>query len=159
MHIFFGQVTRLTCHDPYRLGAAGKLYHAPQGCLDDYFWILASVSEQSSESSSLKASRRWSGAIPVVLTNDKSEDHKELQMLGPKLFNRWLSSTIVNYSFTGFVDDVCVDPEIIFHPVDAFSREVQGNASANEESSMCWHMPVQDWPATDWFCVRLPSKL
>jgi hypothetical protein len=78
-------------------------------------------------------------------------------MLEPKLFNRWLSSTIVNYSFTGFVDDVCVDPEIVFNPADSFSREIQGNASANEDSSMCWHIPVQDWPATDWFCVRLPS--
>jgi hypothetical protein len=118
------------------------------------------VSEQSSDSGTFQASRRWSGAIPVVLTNDQSRDHKELQILEPKLFNRWLSSSIVNYSFTGFVADVCVDPEIMFNPADSFSREMQWNTSANNEDNnrKCWHIPVQDWPATDWFCVRLPSN-
>lgn len=149
-----------------RLWTSEKLYFVPQACLDDYFWLLASVSEQSScqagdlEGSLPKTRMQWPGNRPVVMTNDHIRDHQEFQFLPPRLFNRWYSSTIMNYNFTGFVGDECVDPEIAFTPADLYSREIQGNtATTNGTSSSClsWHFPVQDWDTTDWFCVRLPA--
>ena len=66
----------------------------------------------------------------------------------------------MNYNFTGFVDDECVDPEIAFTPADLYSREIQANRAEGDginEASLAWHFPVQDWDTTDWFCVRLPT--
>ncbi|CAB9509235.1 expressed unknown protein [Seminavis robusta] len=144
---------------------AGTLYAVPEGCLDDYFWIVASVSDQENstpenlETAGVEVSRRWSGARPVIVTNDQSRDHRdqEIQLLEPMLFNRWYSTSIVNYSFTGFVDDVCVDPEIVFNPTDAFSREIQCNVSM--DGRKCCHFPVHDWEGSDWFCLRIPSSV
>lgn len=143
------------------LRESGKLYLVPQGCLDDYFWLLASVSDQSncqSKDSQSGDTRKWPGARPVVMTNDQIRDHMEFQFLGPRLFNRWYSSTIMNYNFTGFVGDECIDPEIAFTPADMYSREIQGNtARVNAKiDGATWHLPVQDWD--DWFCIRLPTR-
>ena len=63
----------------------------------------------------------------------------------------------MNYNFTGFVSDECVDPEIAFTPADVYSREIQGNI-ATADGNTTWHFPVQDWDTTDWFCVRLPER-
>lgn len=133
----------------------------PQGCLDDYFWILASISKQtvSRGGKSLRVpqddkGKRWPGGRPVVLTNDQIRDHKP-HLIDTKLFNRWYSNTIVNYNFTGFVDDECIDPDIGFNPADFFSREIQKNTSG---AASVWHFPVHDWEATDWFCLRLPTR-
>ena len=138
----------------------------PPGCHDDYFWLLASVSEQSScQADSLECTLpnnrvQWAGNRPVVVTNDLIRDHQEFQFLPPRLFNRWYSGTIMNYNFTGFVGDVCVDPEIAFTPADLYSREIQGNSAESDGTtgaSLTWHFPVQDWDTTGWFCVRLPT--
>lgn len=118
---------------------------------------------EDSEESLPSGKMLWQGNRPVVMTNDHVRDHQEFQFLRPRLFNRWYSSTIMNYNFTGFVGDECVDPEIAFTPADVYSREIQGNnATANgsiEASSRTWHFPVQDWDTTDWFCVRLPNTV
>ena len=145
----------------FSLQADGCLYIVPQGCLDDYFWILATVSDQgrprkgkSLSVSQEKGGQRWPGGRPVVLTNDQIRDH-QLHLLEPRVFNRWYSNTMVNYNFTGFVDDECIDPEIGFSPADFFSREIQMNKSGG--SSSVWHFPVHDWGPTEWFCIRIPS--
>ena len=139
------------------------LYAVPEGCLDDYFWIVASVTDQGNstpEDIETETLRRWSGARPVIVTNDQGRDHRgdtqEIQLLEPRLFNRWYSTSIVNYNFTGFVDDLCVDPEIVFNPTEAFSREIQRNESP--DGSATWHFPVHDWETTDWFCLRIPTS-
>lgn len=134
----------------------------PQGCLDDYFWILASLSNQTKsrggkdlQVSHDEANNRWPGGRPVVLTNDQIKDHM-LNLLEPNIFNRWYSNTIVNYNFAGFVNDQCIEPEIGFSPADYFSREIQGNQTEDTTSALTWHFPIEDLGATEWFCIRLP---
>ncbi len=135
----------------------------PQGSLDDLFWILASVSNQTTSrgGKDLHVSHdevnRWPGGRPVVVTNDQIRDHM-INLLEPKLFNRWYSNVMVNINFTGFVNDACIDPEIGFSPADFFSREIQGNPTKDAGSGSAWHFPVEDWETTDWFCIRLPNS-
>lgn len=147
------------------LNDSGRLFTVPPGCLDDYFWMLATIADQSkceTESSCGVASSDmeplWSGGRPVVMTNDQIRDHKEHELGEPRAFNRWYSNAVVNYTFTGFVDDECVDHEVAFTPADSFSREIQCN-EIKSTNAIAWHFPVQDWETTDWFCIRLPKVL
>jgi hypothetical protein len=139
---------------------SGKAYIVPAGCLDDYFWILASVSEQSVSRNGRELGveagdrLRWPGTRPVILSNDQLRDHK-LELLEPMLFRRWYSNFIVNYNFSGFVGDACTSPEIGFSPADFFSREIQGNRDAT--GTMVWHFPIAD-TRDEWFCVRIPIR-
>jgi len=98
-----------------RLEKNGQLYVTPAGFLDDYYWMLASVSDQKNSSNSTsfavsaeQAARegRFPGARPMVLSNDLMRDHR-LELFDPRLFRRWTASHIVNYDFTAFVNDEC----------------------------------------------------
>jgi hypothetical protein len=80
-------------------------------------------------------------------------DHK-LELLEPRLFRRWASCHIVNYSFTAFVRGESIDREISFSTADFFSREIQSNEM---KTGKVWHFPVSDWSLDDRFCVRIPS--
>jgi hypothetical protein len=129
-------------------------------------------------------SGRWPGMRPMLVTNDQMRDHK-LELLAPRLFRRWYSCHIVNYSFTAFVDDECVDNEISFSTADFFryvrevngfnvflciltfsfparcSREIQGNSTSDSDGKYCgmaWHFPVSDWEMHERLCIRLPSQ-
>lgn len=145
----------------------GKLYRVPPGCLDDYYWMLASVSDQKVARGDRKMdvqpddeSGRWPGTRPMLVSNDQMRDHK-LELLEPRLFRRWYSSHMVNYSFSAFIGDECVDREISFSMADFFSREIQGNPSGNVDGINCgtaWHFPVSDWDTHERLCVRLPRK-
>jgi hypothetical protein len=146
--------------------ASGKIYVVPSGLLDDYFWMFASVSEQlkSSKGKNLfvppgNPDGRWPGIRPMLVSNDKMRDHK-LSLLEPRLFRRWYSNFIVNFTFSAFVDDICVDKEIGFRTADFYSREIQGNLIDGEEGTGCmaWHFPVSDWDKNESFCVRLSRK-
>lgn len=144
------------------LQRSGKVYTIPFGYQDDHFWMLASISEQieSRQGRSLEVfpddpHSRWPGKRPMLITNDQVRDHK-ISLLEPRLFRRWYSSNIVNYSFTGFVDADCVDDQIGFSPADFFSREIQGNISHGD--SIAWHFPVSDWLDNERFCLRVPRK-
>ena len=129
--------------------------------------MLASVSDQTNSRKGIDltvspsvevendGSQRFPGTRPMLLSNDKMRDHK-LELLAPRLFRRWTSSHIVNYSFTAFVDDECVDNEIEFSAPDFFSREIQGNPSA-DGSGTAWHFPVSDWGENERFCVRISN--
>lgn len=149
----------------------GRLYQVPARCLDDYYWMLASVSNQTvsgkgkdltvsppSQSSGCneddEQKQQWPGVRPMLLSNDQMRDHK-MELLAPRLFRRWTSSHIVNYNFTAFVDDECVDTEIGFSTPDFFSREIQGNPT--KRGTMAWHFPVSDWDANERFCIQLPK--
>lgn len=139
----------------------------PQGCLDDYYWMLASISEQqvarggrNIDVQADEPNGRWRGERPMLISNDQMRDHK-LELLEPRLFRRWYSCHIVNYNFTAFVDDECVDRDISFSPADVFSREIQGNSTRNSDGTdggAAWHFPVSDWDTHERFCIRLPER-
>ena len=138
----------------------GQLYRVPPNCLDDYYWMLASVSDQTISCKGLDLDipsdndvGRWPGARPMLVTNDQMRDHK-LGLLEPRLFRRWTSCYIVNYSFAAFVGKESSDREIGFSTADCFSREIQSNESKKGTS---WHFPVNDWDLDDRFCVRIPN--
>lgn len=146
----------------------------PARCLDDYYWMLASVSNQTNsrkgtdltvlplqkddnedEDGDPTTEQQWPGTRPMLLSNDKMRDHK-LELLAPRLFRRWTSSHLVNYNFTAFVGNECVDNEIGFSTPDFFSREIQGNPSGDGKGT-AWHFPVADWSPNERFCVRIPE--
>jgi hypothetical protein len=135
---------------------SGRLYRVPPSVYDDYHWILASISDQtqSRKGSDLNVPAdnpegRWPGTRPMIITNDQLNDLK-IEMLEPRLFRRWFSSHIVNYTFTAFVDDECADDDICFSAADFFSREITRDGNN-------WHLPVSDWDLNDRLCIRLPK--
>ena len=87
-------------------------------------------------------------------------DHK-LALLEPRLFRRWYSNFMVNFTFSAFVGEQCLDKEIGFRTADFYSREIQGNITLDEEtreeSGTAWHFPVSDWEANQSFCIRIPK--
>jgi len=148
-----------------KLEEEGKLYKVPQRCLDDYYWMLASVSNQTMSrnradlSVAPNSEGRWPGLRPIVISNDRMRDHK-LELLEPRLFRRWYSSHMIRYEFSPF-KDAELTREIMFSAADFFSREIQGNPApdATSESSggMAWHFPVKEWKWNERFCLRVPS--
>ena len=99
---------------------AGRLYRVPANVYDDYHWILSSISEQRASRKGVDLDvqandpqGRWPGTRPMIITNDQLKDLK-IEMMEPRLFRRWFSSHIVNYTFTAFVDDECADDDIAF---------------------------------------------
>lgn len=140
----------------------GQIYIVPPGCLDDYYWMLASISDQERstggksldvDSKQAQKEGRFPGTRPMLLSNDLMRDHR-LELFEPRLFRRWTASYIVNYNFTAFVDDECIDPEIGFSTPEFFSREIQCNPSGNDAA---WHFPVSDWETHERLLIRLPS--
>lgn len=138
---------------------SGRLYRVPANVYDDYHWILSSISEQRTSRKGLRLDvqaddpqGRWPGTRPMIITNDQLKDLK-IEMMEPRLFRRWFSSHIVNYTFTAFVDDQCADDDICFSPADFYSREIQCDMSGE---STTWHIPVSDWELNDRLCIRLP---
>lgn len=147
--------------------SAGKAYIVPPSLLDDYYWMYASVSSQGDRWTSAdqyiqpdNAEGRWAGIRPMLVSNDQMRDHK-LSLLEPRLFRRWYSNFIVNFTFSAFVGDTCVDKEIGFSTADFYSREIQGNVTHSEdgvEMGTAWHFPISDWGQNESFCIRIPSK-
>lgn len=154
---------------------SGKLYIVPPRCLDDFYWMLASVSDQNSSRNGRDISipnddpyGRYPGARPMLITNDHMRDHR-LELLEPRLFRRWYGCHIVNYNFTAFVFGVSVSGnEVGFSQADFFSREIQGNPCpldnyTEDGKDKCWggtawHFPVSDWDLDERFVVRIPVK-
>eukprot|EP00521_Asterionellopsis_glacialis_P010453 CAMPEP_0195309974 /NCGR_PEP_ID=MMETSP0707-20130614/39008_1 /TAXON_ID=33640 /ORGANISM="Asterionellopsis glacialis, Strain CCMP134" /LENGTH=710 /DNA_ID=CAMNT_0040374279 /DNA_START=82 /DNA_END=2214 /DNA_ORIENTATION=+ len=156
-----------------RLLDSGKMYTVPAKCLDDYYWMLASVSEQKTSSVGVdihvppsNSERRFPGLRPMLITCDQMRDHK-LELLEPRLFRRWYSSFIVNYNISCVVNgdvEACntdddVDGEeqerqVEFFPADFFSREIQGNAAPDSDATV-WHFPVSEWGEHERLCIRL----
>eukprot|EP00934_Nitzschia_sp_Nitz4_P005014 Nitzschia sp. Nitz4//scaffold205_size38804//16476//16799//NITZ4_007643-RA/size38804-exonerate_protein2genome-gene-0.42-mRNA-1//-1//CDS//3329541510//5004//frame0 len=95
----------------------------------------------------------------MLISNDKLRDHK-LALLEPRLFRRWYSNFIINFTFSAFVGDKCVDNEIGFNTADFYSREIQGNDTLDAtgtKTGTAWHFPVSDWEENESFCIRIPT--
>jgi hypothetical protein len=149
---------------------SGKFYQVPHRCLDDYYWMLSSVSNQTASRNGTDINvipndkGRWPGTRPILISNDLMRDHK-LELLEPRLFSRWFSNHIVNYEFEPFVKDFAEERDITFVKADSFSREIQGihaddaNKRGEEKNhnSTAWYFPVKGWNHNDRFCVRIPS--
>jgi hypothetical protein len=140
---------------------SGRMFSVPRGLLDDFYWILASVSNQTTSKQGRDLSvandnseGRWPGARPILISNDQMRDHK-LEMLEPRVFRRWYSTYIVNYSFPGYVNEKSHPPEISFSSPDSFSREIQGNPT--KDGATVWHFPIIDTD-DEWLCVRIPCN-
>ena len=163
------------------LKAKGQMYVVPPMCLDDLYWMLASVSKQTfstggrnidvlpdeSNNNSSPNHGRYPGLRPMVISNDKMRDHRLELPLEERAFRRWCTSHIVNYNFTEYVEDSTEERTITFSAAGLFSDEIQGNLcpeviqGASEEESdgdiiMAWHFPVSEWDDSERFCLRLP---
>ena len=161
-----------------RLTNSGMLYKVPPRCLDDYYWMLASVSDQTNSRkgcdlsvSTTDTKERWPGTRPALISNDQMRDHK-YGLLEPRLFRRWYGCHMVNYNFTAFVNGECVNGnEIGFSQADFFSREIQSNqcpfnvnvkqneSQESEWGGHAWHFPVNDWDLDERFVVRIPKHI
>jgi len=155
------------------LNSSEKLYRVPPRCLDDYYWMLASVSDQTASRKGRDLSvpssdpKRWPGTRPALISNDQMRDHK-YGLLDPRLFRRWYGCHMVNYNFSAFVNGECVvGNEIGFSQADFFSREIQANKCSVEEvdgeenniwGGNAWHFPVSDWDLDERFVVRIPKR-
>ena len=143
-----------------RLDSEGKLYRVPPKCLDDYYWMMASiVGEDDTAVDAANKDGRFPGIRPMLITNDQMRDHK-LELLEPRLFRRWCSCHIVNYNFPDSYNDEWEERPLDFYPADAFSREIQCNPSHSSADgsvvgSLCWHFPVSEWNEHERFCVRI----
>mmetsp|Transcript_25977 Transcript_25977/g.61638 ORF Transcript_25977/g.61638 Transcript_25977/m.61638 type:complete len:1014 (-) Transcript_25977:1378-4419(-) len=143
-----------------RLIEDGKIYVVPSGNLDDFYWMYASVSMEESYVSPESSNGRFPGIRPMLISNDKLRDHR-MSLLEPRLFRRWYSNFLVNFTFSAFVGGKSSSREIGFKTADIYSREIQGNRNIddgdNASGSLVWHFPVGDWPSTDCLCVRIPA--
>ena len=133
----------------------GKACVVPVGSLDDYYWMFASVSMNEEFIPPDNPEGRWAGNRPMLISNDKLRDHK-MSLLEPRLFRRWYSNFLVNFTFSAFVNDECTDREIGFQTADFYSREIQGNSAHPKETT--WHLPVSDWEENESLCIRIPPK-
>ena len=143
-----------------RLEEEGKLYEVPTKCLDDYYWMIASIVGDDHETvGAADDDGRFPGVRPMLITNDQMRDHK-LELLEPRLFRRWCSCHIVNYNFPEPYYDEWDARALEFHAADVFSREIQGNPSdsheeMNDSGSLAWHFPVSEWDQNERFCIRI----
>jgi hypothetical protein len=142
-----------------RLKARGMLYVVPSRCLDDYYWMLGSVSNQSKSRNGADMyippaleCGRFPGLRPILVTNDQMRDHR-LALLEPRLFRRWSSSHIVNYNISMYEKNEWEDRDVCLFPADFFSREIQSNSLI--EGGRVWHLPVAEWGDYDRLCIRL----
>ncbi len=141
------------------LESEGIMYPVPPRCLDDYFWMLASVSNQTVarkkfdlQVSPEDTNGRLPGLRPMLVTNDQMRDHK-LDLLEPREFRRWSSCHIVNYNVTPYVENEWEEHRtVLLTPADFFSREIQGNLHKNDKD-MVWHFPVVEWAERERFCI------
>lgn len=141
----------------------GQICAVPFGVLDDYYWMYASVSMTEDYIQPENTDGRWPGIRPMLVSNDKLRDH-HMALLEPRLFRRWYSNYLVNFSFSAFVDGHCVDKEIGFRTADFYSREIQGNPSFSRDDSSnvlgtAWHFPVADWNENECLCIRIPAAI
>lgn len=143
------------------------MYSVPYLCLDDYYWMLASVSNQTvaRQQTDLRVSPtntagRFPGLRPLLITNDQMRDHK-LDLLEPREFRRWCSCHIVNYNVSSSVVEVdeswgnTTSTEVEFFPANFFSREIQGNPPGARfgGDGLVWHLPVTEWDEHDYLCI------
>eukprot|EP00980_Cylindrotheca_fusiformis_P017892 scaffold5682_cov140-Cylindrotheca_fusiformis.AAC.3 len=140
-----------------------RIYVVPSLCLDDYYWMLASVSNQtmSRQMSGLEVEAcdqagRFPGLRPMLVTNDQMRDHK-LDLLTAREFRRWSSCHIVNYEVPKVEQGEWEDRHVKFFPADFFSREIQGNTNGIVDGTV-WHFPVTEWGESSRFCIAIAPQ-
>jgi pentatricopeptide repeat protein len=146
-----------------------KVFVVPSACLDDFYWMMASVADQGNNETLFVPtecnSGRFPGLRPILVTNDQMRDHRHA-MLKARYFRRWASCHIVNYEIKSSTsdddkkeeyDESPSSPplEIKLFPADFFSREIQGNKAEQFGNSMAWHFPVAEWPKHDRLCISI----
>ncbi len=144
-----------------RLDKNGILFVVPRLCLDDYYWMLGSVSNQTNARQHEDLSvpigddhGRFPGMRPMLVTNDKMRDHK-LDLLEPREFRRWCSCHIVNYHVSAYEENEWTEKrQVTFSPADFFSREIQSNQLENSKGNV-WHFPVSNWEESHWLCLYI----
>ena len=150
--------TLLTTNKISSLVNSGKIFVVPAQCFDDYYWMLASVSDQNGAALEVSptAGIRFPGIRPMLISNDQMRDHR-LELLEPQLFRRWYNSQVVTYSISKYEEDVWEDRTVDFTPADFFSREVQENAfDLDGSQGTAWHLPVSGWePRSDRLCIAI----
>jgi hypothetical protein len=139
------------------------MYVVPTRCLDDYYWMLASVANQSiarEQNGNCRLvvppndeSGRLPGLRPLLISNDQMRDHK-LDLLEPRDFRRWCSCHIVNYNLSLFGESEWEKRHVELRPADFFSREIQGNNHGSGEG-LVWHFPVSEWAEPDRLCIYI----
>jgi hypothetical protein len=135
------------------------MYIVPRFCLDDYYWMLASVSNQTTARNvidiNVQASgdrAQFPGMRPLLVTNDQMRDHR-LELLEPREFRRWCSCHIVKYNVSRFEKDEWTESRMVdLYPADVFSREIQGNPHGSKNGTV-WHFPVLDLDGPSWLCL------
>lgn len=135
----------------------GQLFVVPEYCLDDYYWMMASVAATAAPSQS---NTSLPGLRPLLISNDQMRDHK-WALLAPRLFRRWTSCHIVRYNFGLYdLDPWAEDRPVNLEPADVFSREIQGNPIPSSRGGTAWHIPVTEWTEEyphDRLVIRLPE--
>jgi hypothetical protein len=141
------------------------MYVVQSTCLDDYYWMIASVADQgSTDFATLQKDQTFqlTGLRPLLITNDQMRDHR-LALLEPRLFRRWTSCHIVNYMLRTCeekdgdgkaVNGEECSYETKFFPAQLFSGEIQGNGLQGTDT-IVWHFPVSGWSESERFCVCL----
>ena len=138
----------------------GQLYVVPEWCLDDYYWMIASVVANATENTSGNAT--LPGLRPLLITNDQMRDHR-LTLLEPRLFRRWTSCHIVRYDFGAYGwNEWSPNRPVFLEHADSISREIQGNPITDSGGATAWHIPITEWSEAyphDRFCVSLRIRV
>jgi len=136
----------------------GQFYVVPEWCLDDYYWMIASV---VADPSTVAPSNGVTlpGLRPLLITNDQMRDHR-LTLLEPRLFRRWTSCHVVRYGFDAWVDDEwSPNRPVSLQHADSISREIQGNPTTHGGGrGTAWHIPISEWSEGyphDRFCISI----
>jgi pentatricopeptide repeat protein len=131
-----------------------QMYAVPLNCLDDYYWMLASVVDMVKDEMEGGRDDRFPGLRPILVTNDQMRDHK-LSLLEPREFRRWISCHVVNYYFPPYSEDEWEDRAVQLYPTDRFSREIQSNAHPQRPSENVWHFPITEWLNNERLCIHI----
>ncbi|GKY92606.1 hypothetical protein MPSEU_000230700 [Mayamaea pseudoterrestris] len=136
-----------------------KMYAVPLHCLDDYYWMFASVIDHMGPHQRVPLEDkdgRVPGLRPLVVTNDQMRDHK-LALLEPREFRRWTGCHIVNYYFEPYGSSEWEGREIQLYPANLFSREIQSNSDPDSPCERVWHIPVAEWPENERLYIHYSS--
>lgn len=136
--------------------SSNKMYQVPAACLDDYYWMIASVADPRAAEvvQAENPTGRFPGLRPMLVTNDQMRDHK-LALLEPRLFRRWKGSHIVKYKIQPYQENEWETRQVDFAPADFFSREIQVNEASGPMSGRAWHIPVTTWDHNERLCINI----
>ena len=135
----------------------GLMYIVPRYCFDDYFWMIASVTNLTS-SGAKTDEERIPGQRPIIITNDQMRDHR-LALLEARPFRRWTTCQIVNFSIGSYRHSEWESGRnLTLFPPSTFSREIQSNDRPENAGHRVWHFPVTGWDEPWRLCISTASN-